>query len=71
MNTAGVEGWVAADSEWDNLSRPHDSAYCRWRAAQMAISTGQAAMAGKLLRRAASDAGEHVPLLGAVRATTP
>ena len=63
--------WVAAASEWDTLSRPHDSAYCRWRAAQVAASTGQAVMAAKLLRRAARDAAEHVPLLRAVRATTP
>ena len=69
--TATVEGWVVAASEWDKLSRPHDSAYCRWRAAQVAISTGQAATAAKLLHRAARDAAEHVPLLTAVRATTP
>ena len=66
---ASVERWAAAANEWDKLSRPHDSAYCRWRAAQVASSTGQAAMAPKLLRRASRDAAEHVPLLTAVRAT--
>ncbi|MFC7726023.1 ATP-binding protein [Nocardioides sp. GCM10028917] len=66
-----VELWITAASEWDRLSRPHDSAYCSWRAAQFAVSTGQAATAAKLLRRASRDAAEHVPLLKAVRATTP
>ena len=65
-----VETWVAAAAEWDQLSRPHDAAYCRWRAAQVAIATGQATAATKLLRRAARDAREHVPLLDAIRSTT-
>ncbi len=31
-STAVVEDWVRAAAEWDQLTRPHDAAYCRWRA---------------------------------------
>ena len=49
--------------------RPHDAAYCRWRGAEVALATGQATVAGRLLRRATTDAREHVPLTRAIGAT--
>ena len=64
-----VDVWVAAAAEWDKISRPHDSAYCRWRAAEVALATGRATLAHRLANRAARDAREHVPLLAAIRRT--
>jgi hypothetical protein len=64
-----VDLWVAAATEWDRINRPHDAAYSRWRAAQVALATGQATMAATLLRRAARDARENVPLLDDISAT--
>ena len=51
---------------WDKLGRPHDAAYCRWRRRQAAIADGQRTIAERLLRRAARDAREHVPLAAAI-----
>ncbi|WP_107771263.1 ATP-binding protein [Nocardioides sediminis] len=65
-----VEHWTRAAMEWDRLERPHESAYCRWRAAQGAQRDGRAALATRLLRHAATDATEHVPLLRAISAAT-
>ena len=62
-----VEHWVPAAAEWDRLTRPHEAAYCRWRAAQAALRDGQGTVAARLLKRAASDAREHVPLAREVR----
>ena len=59
--------WNRAITAWDQVARPHDAAYCRWRAAQVALREGQAAAAARLLRRAAIDAREHVPLLAEIR----
>jgi tetratricopeptide (TPR) repeat protein/type II secretory pathway predicted ATPase ExeA len=67
--TATVELWLEAAAGWDDLGRPHRAAYCRWRAAQVARATGQAGLAAKLLRRAARDAREHLPLMTWIRAT--
>jgi hypothetical protein len=64
-----VEVWVAAATEWDRLHRPHDSAYCRWRAAQVALRDGRGTIAARLLKRAATEAREHVPLSEAIAAT--
>jgi tetratricopeptide (TPR) repeat protein len=61
--------WAAAATRWDGLHRPHDAAYCRWRAAQCALRDGQATVAARLLKRAAADAREHVPLSEAIAAT--
>jgi hypothetical protein len=61
--------WAAAATEWDRLDRPHDSAYCRWRGAQAALAMGQGTAAHRLLRRAATDAREHVPLSQAIAET--
>jgi hypothetical protein len=61
--------WVASGDAWDALSRPHDAAYCWWQAAQVALQEGQGTVATKLLKRAARDAREHVPLLDAITKT--
>lgn len=61
--------WVDAATSWDDLRRPHDAAYCRWRAARCALRDGRGTVAARLLRRAAADAREHVPLWEAVAAT--
>ncbi len=66
---ATVETWVAAARGWDRLSRPHEAAYCRWRAAEVALRTGHGSAARTLLQRARHDAREHVPLLAAIAAT--
>ena len=62
-----VDGWVAAATAWDRLTRPYDSGYCRWRGAQVALATGQGTLAGRLLKRAAVDARGHLPLTEAIR----
>jgi tetratricopeptide (TPR) repeat protein len=67
--SATVEVWLRAATGWDDVDRPHRAAYCRWRAAQVAQRSGQAGLAGRLLRRAARDAREHVPLLTWIRET--
>lgn len=61
--------WTRAIAAWDGIGRPHAAAYCRWRAAQIALDQGQGAAASRLLVRAARDAREHVPLLAAITAT--
>ncbi|WP_167880295.1 ATP-binding protein [Nocardioides guangzhouensis] len=66
---ATVEQWTRAAAAWDRLHRPHDAAYCRWRGAQVALREGRATLGGRLLRRAATDAREHVPLSRAIEAT--
>ena len=66
---ATAEDWLRTAAEWDGLQRPHDAAYCRWRAAQCALLDGRGTVAARLLTRAAADAREHVPLWEAVNAT--
>jgi type II secretory pathway predicted ATPase ExeA len=61
-----ADTWLAAVRRWDSLGRPHDSAYCRWRAAQCALRDSQGTAAARLLRRAGADAREHVPLSQAI-----
>jgi hypothetical protein len=67
--TQSVADWVAPAAAWDVLDRPHDAAYCRWRAAQVALGAGHAATAVRLLRRATSQAREHEPLTMAIAET--
>ena len=67
--TATVEHWTRVAAAWDKLARPHDAAYARWRAGQVALTIGQATLAARLLRRAARDAAGHVPLLDAITVT--
>jgi hypothetical protein len=64
-----VARWSAAASAWDTLRSPHEAAYSRWRAAQAALRNGQGTVAARLLKRAATDAREHVPLSEAIAAT--
>jgi tetratricopeptide (TPR) repeat protein len=66
---ATAEEWERAAVEWDGLPRPHDAAYCRWRAGQCALREGRGTVATRLLRRAAADARQHVPLYDSVTAT--
>ena len=61
--------WVRAAAEWDRITRPHEAAYCRWRGAQAAQRDGHGKAAARLLKRAATDAREHVPLHRAIAAT--
>ncbi|WP_344042268.1 hypothetical protein [Nocardioides panacihumi] len=58
--------WVAAAAEWDKLDRPCDAAYSRWRGAQAALEAGQGTVAQRMLRHAARQAREHVPLTTAI-----
>jgi hypothetical protein len=67
--TESVADWVSAAAEWDRTRRPHDAAYCRWRAAEAALRHGEGTTADRLLRRAATGARTHVPLAQAIAAT--
>ena len=62
-NDQTVEIWATAAARWTKLNRPHDAAYCRWRAAQVALAAGRATLGARLLRRARTDARGHDPLL--------
>ncbi len=64
-----AQEWLGAAASWDALERPFDSAYCRWRAAQVALRDGRGTVAGRLLGRAARDARKHAPLRDAIAAT--
>ncbi|MDR7252552.1 tetratricopeptide (TPR) repeat protein [Nocardioides sp. BE266] len=66
---ASTQAWVRAAEEWDRLERPHDAAYCRWRAAECALREGRGTIAARLLTKAAADAREHVPLSRAIART--
>jgi len=68
--TATIESWARAASAFDRLTWPHDAAYCRWRAAQVAQRTGEGTLAARLLNRAAADARTHAPLSESIAATT-
>ena len=67
--TDTIELWVLAAAAFDRLTWPHDSAYCHWRAAQVALRTDEGTRASRLLKRAAADASTHVPLAEAIAAT--
>ncbi len=64
-----AEQWVVAANQWERLLRRHDAAYCRWRGAQAALRDRQGTLAARLLKRAAVDAREHVPLTEAIAKT--
>ncbi|MCP3422885.1 ATP-binding protein [Nocardioides pinisoli] len=68
--TDTVDQWSRAATAWGHLGRPHSAAYCRWRAAQVALREGQGVVAERLLRRAAADAREHVPLSRVITETS-
>jgi len=61
-----IGDWAQAATEWDRLNRPHDAAYCRWRAMQVASPDGQGTLAARLRRQAAKDARGHEPLSRAI-----
>jgi hypothetical protein len=67
--TGMVDHWTRTARCWDRLDRPHDAAYCRWRAAQAALRDGHGTVAARLLKRAAGGAREHVPLSRAIAET--
>ncbi|MFC7496597.1 MULTISPECIES: ATP-binding protein [unclassified Nocardioides] len=64
-----VDLWASAAREWSRIGRPFDAAYCSWRGAQVALLTGQGSVALRLLRRAAREARDHVPLSAAIAET--
>jgi len=67
--SSSVDRWSEAARAWDALTRPFEAAYCRWRTAEAILRAGQNGSASaKVLRRAARDAREHLPLLAAIRA---
>jgi DNA-binding CsgD family transcriptional regulator len=59
--------WERAATAWDALSRPHRAAYARWRQAEALLATtdGRAAAAA-VVRTAAPQALQHVPLAAAI-----
>ena len=59
--------WGRAAEAWEGLDRPHRAAYARWRQAEalLAKPDGRSA-AAPILRRAAEQAVEHVPLATAI-----
>jgi DNA-binding CsgD family transcriptional regulator len=59
--------WARAAGAWDALTRPHRAAYARWRQAEalLAQSAGRTA-AVEVLRTAARQATQHVPLSTAI-----
>ena len=61
--------WSSVATSWDGLGARHDAAYSRWRAAQCALRERRGTVAARLLRKAAADALEHVPLSRAIAAT--
>jgi tetratricopeptide (TPR) repeat protein len=69
VGTPSLHLWAAAAGHWDRVGRPHEAAYCRWRAAQLALADGRRTVAQRLLRRAAYGAREHVPLSAAIADT--
>jgi tetratricopeptide (TPR) repeat protein len=68
-DTETLAQWARAASGWDRLTRPHEAAYCRWRAAQVALREGQGTVAARLLKQAAAEARAHVPLSGVIAKT--
>lgn len=64
-----VAAWTAAAAAWDTLEATHDAAYYRWRAARCALRDGEGTVARRLLRKARTDAREHVPLSQAIATT--
>ncbi|MCY4727083.1 AAA family ATPase [Nocardioides sp. STR2] len=64
-----IETWAEAAATWHDLDRPHDEAYCQWRAAEVALRDGHGTVAARLLRQAAARAREHVPLAQAIART--
>jgi DNA-binding CsgD family transcriptional regulator len=59
--------WERAATAWDALSRPHRAAYTRWRQAEALLARrGGREAASAVLRVAAAQATQHVPLSAAI-----
>ena len=64
--TARGAQWAGVAGQWDLVGRPHEAAYCRWRAAELALQEVEGTLAARLLRRAHAQARGHVPLLDVI-----
>jgi DNA-binding CsgD family transcriptional regulator len=60
--------WEAAANAWEALQRPHRNAYALFRHANALLAQRQTTAATAVLRRAATLAGEMVPLQGEITA---
>ena len=59
--------WEQAAAAWDAITRPHEAAYARWRQAEALLTMpGGRASAAAVLRTAADQATQHVPLSNAI-----
>ena len=59
--------WEGVAAAWDALGRPHRAAYARWRHAQALLSSRHSRTAATaVLRTAATQAVQHVPLSNAI-----
>lgn len=61
-----ADAWQRSVQGWDVLGRPHRAAYARWRQAEAILARGQNRMATSVLRAAAAQSGQHVPLFTAI-----
>ncbi|MGF9754397.1 AAA family ATPase [Microvirga sp. 0TCS3.31] len=69
-----LQQWIGAAEQWDLVGRPHEAAYARWRAGELALREGSSTIARRLLRRAHAQARGHTPLIGVIdrsRAAVP
>jgi DNA-binding CsgD family transcriptional regulator len=61
------QAWHAAAAAWEALSRPHRAAYARWRQAEALLARPYGrAPATEILRAAARQAAQHLPLSAAI-----
>jgi DNA-binding CsgD family transcriptional regulator/tetratricopeptide (TPR) repeat protein len=59
--------WEQSAAAWDAIARPHEAAYARWRQAEALLTMpGGRASAAAVLRTAAEQATQHVPLSNAI-----
>jgi DNA-binding CsgD family transcriptional regulator len=61
------QAWHEAAAAWEALSRPHRAAYARWRQAEALLAQPYGrAPATEILRTAARQAAQHLPLSAAI-----
>jgi DNA-binding CsgD family transcriptional regulator len=65
--TPDPDAWAAAATGWNDLHRPHRTAYARWRQAEVLLTAGRGPEAGDCLRDAAAAAHNYAPLLSEIR----
>ena len=59
--------WDKAAASFDALERPHRAGYARWRQAEALLATrGHQTQAAEILRKAATNAAQHMPLSQAI-----